>query len=117
MRNSPNAYLATFDAPDGSVSVARRNTTTTSLQSLFLTNSAWMVRNSEGYAKRIISESPSTRLRIEMMFRQILLREPSDEEVRWIEASIEEQGTSDPLGAWSDACQALWNTSEFLYIE
>jgi len=46
-----------------------------------------------------------------------LLREPSDEEVRWIEASIEEQGTSDPLGAWSDACQALWNTSEFLYIE
>jgi len=117
MRNSPNAFLATFDAPDASVSVARRNTTTTSLQSLFLTNSAWMVRKSEGYAKRIISESPSTRLRIEMMFQQILLREPSDEEIRWIEASIEEQGTSDPLGAWSDACQALWNTSEFLYIE
>ena len=117
MRNSPNAFLATFDAPDASVSVARRNTTTTSLQSLFLTNSAWMVRKSEGYAKRVLSESPSSRLRIEMMFRQILLREPTDEEIRWIEASIEEQGSSDPIGAWSDACQALWNTSEFLYIE
>ncbi|MFM7928960.1 MAG: DUF1553 domain-containing protein, partial [Pirellula sp.] len=39
MRNSPNTFLASFDAPDGSASIGRRNTTTTSLQSLLLTNS------------------------------------------------------------------------------
>ena len=117
MRNSPNAFLATFDAPDGSVSVARRNTTTTSLQSLFLTNSAWMVRKSEGYAKRLMTQEQTSRARIELMFRENLLRDATDEEIRWIEQSLDSQLVSDPSGAWSDACQALWNTSEFLYIE
>ena len=76
-----------------------------------------MVRKSEGYAKRLMTQEQNSRARIELMFRENLLRGPTDEEIRWIEASIEEQGPSDPTGAWSDACQALWNTSEFLYIE
>ncbi len=76
-----------------------------------------MVRKSEGYAKRLMTQEQNSRARIERMFRENLLRDATDEEIRWIEASIEEQGPSDPLGAWSDVCQVLWNTSEFLYIE
>lgn len=117
MRNSPNTFLASFDAPDGSASIGRRNTTTTSLQSLLLTNSPWMIRKSESYAKRLISEHDSTQPRIQAMFRAILLREPADEEYRWVSQLVEAPEGSDPLGAWADACQSLWNTSEFLYIE
>jgi cytochrome c553 len=117
MRNSPNTLLATFDAPDGSVSVAKRNTTTTSLQSLFLINSPWMIRKSEAYARKLIAQHDSPRDRIQAMFRQTLLREPSESEYLWIEDLVDAQSNSDSLGVWTDACQSLWNTSEFLYIE
>jgi mono/diheme cytochrome c family protein len=117
MRNSPNTMLATFDAPDASVSIARRNTTTTSLQSLFLTNSPWMIRKSESYAKKLVAQHDSPRARIQTMFRESLLREPTEDEYRWISDLVEASSPSDPHGPWADACQALWNTSEFLYIE
>jgi hypothetical protein len=117
MRNSPNTLLATFDAPDASVSIARRNTTTTSLQSLFLTNSPWMIRKAESQAKKIIAQNESTQARTQAMFQQSLLRDPTQEEYRWIETLIESSNYSDPLGAWTDACQSLWNSSEFLYTE
>ena len=117
MRNSPNTMLATFDAPDASVSIARRNTTTTSLQSLFLTNSPWMIRKSESYSKKLVAQHDSPRARIQTMFRESLLREPTEDEYRWISDLVEASSPSDPHGPWADACQALWNTSEFLYIE
>jgi hypothetical protein len=117
MRNSPNTFLASFDAPDGSASIGRRNTTTTSLQSLFLTNSPWMIRKSDSYAKKLISQHDSTRVRVQTMFRETLLRDPTEEEYRWVSQLVEAADGSDSLGAWADACQSLWNTSEFLYIE
>lgn len=117
MRNTPNTFLASFDAPDGSVSIAKRNTTTTSLQSLFLTNSPWMIRKSEAYAKKLIAQHESTQARLSALFRETLLREPTEVEFDWISELIESHGDSDPLGAWADVCQALWNTSEFLYSE
>jgi hypothetical protein len=117
MRNSPNTFLASFDAPDGSGSIGRRNTTTTSLQSLLLTNSPWMIRKSESYAKKLISEHESTHARVQAIFREILLRDPADEEYRWVSQLVEAPEVSDPIAAWADACQSLWNTSEFLYIE
>jgi hypothetical protein len=46
-----------------------------------------------------------------------LLREPADEEYRWVSQLVEAPEVSDPIAAWADACQSLWNTSEFLYIE
>jgi len=117
MRNTPNIFLASFDAPDGSVSVAKRNTTTTSLQSLFLTNSPWMIRKSELYAKKLIAQHDSTHERIQAMFRETLLRDPTQEEQVWISDLVESSETSQSIDAWADACQSLWNTSEFLYSE
>ena len=117
MRNNPNTLLATFDAPDASVSVARRNTTTTSLQSLFLTNSPWIIRKAESQAKKLISQYDSSPERTQAMFRQTLLRDPTQEEYQWIEEMVESPNTSDSLGAWTDACQSLWNSNEFLYME
>ena len=41
MRNAPDAMLSAFDAPDGSGSTPRRDTTTTSTQALMLLNGPW----------------------------------------------------------------------------
>jgi hypothetical protein len=41
VRNAPDALLSAFDAPDGSGSTPRRDTTTTSTQALMLLNGTW----------------------------------------------------------------------------
>ena len=41
LRNAPDAFLTAFDAPDGSGSTPRRDTTTTSTQALLLLNGKW----------------------------------------------------------------------------
>jgi cell fate (sporulation/competence/biofilm development) regulator YlbF (YheA/YmcA/DUF963 family) len=76
-----------------------------------------MVRKSEAYAKTLLEKYDSTRERIQAMFRQTLLRDPTDDEFRWMEEMVETSSSNDRLGVWADACQALWNTSEFLYVE
>ncbi len=65
MRNSPDAFLARFDAPDGSSSTAKRASTTTSVQALLLINSSWTIERAERLAKRVkevgrglVSKSP-----------------------------------------------------------
>jgi hypothetical protein len=76
-----------------------------------------MIRKSDSYAKKLISQHDSTRVRVQTMFRETLLRDPTEEEYRWVSQLVEAADGSDSLGAWADACQSLWNTSEFLYIE
>ena len=116
MRNTPHTLLVTFDAPDGSSTVAKRNTTTTSLQSLFLMNATWMDRQGNALAKRLIAEHETARARIDALFREVLMRAPSEDEVRWIEELLE-GADPDSVNVWGEACQSLWNSSEFLYVE
>ena len=84
LRNAPHTFLASFDAPDGSSSVALRNTTTTALQSLVLTNSPWMLDRAEELAKALIETSSTDSQRIQLAFERILFRPPTAEEERWV---------------------------------
>ncbi|RCS46387.1 DUF1553 domain-containing protein [Bremerella cremea] len=53
MRNSPDALLDSFDAPNGFASVAQRNATTTATQSLLMFNGDWTLKRAEAMAKRL----------------------------------------------------------------
>ena len=57
-RMRPEPTFGAFDCPDGMRSLARRNVSTTPLQSLNLLNSVFMLAQSEEFAKRLEREHP-----------------------------------------------------------
>jgi mono/diheme cytochrome c family protein len=143
MRNAPHAMLATFDAPDGSVAVAKRNCTTTSLQSLFMTNAAWPLEKSQSMIQRLQLEGWTRQEMTDAVFQQILLRQPTPSEIDMVNAFLDNpvaapdhpqpdslantevdstsNAVSEPtipsLDGWIDLCHALFHSNEFLYVE
>ncbi len=53
MRNSPDALLEAFDAPDGFFSTAKRLTTTTANQALLLFNGPWLISRAKAMKARV----------------------------------------------------------------
>ncbi len=121
LRNAPHQFLASFDAPDGSSSVAIRNRTTTPLQALVLTNSPWMLDRADELAKLLTENYSQDSERLQVAFERVLLRNPSPDEQRWVLDLIESLKTSEPsisdLHSWREVAHALLNTNSFLYIE
>lgn len=76
-RTAPPASLATFDAPDREVCVARRPLTNTPLQALVLLNDPTYVEAARALAQRAITEAgPSPARRVETLFRHATGRRP-----------------------------------------
>lgn len=121
LRNAPHPFLASFDAPDGSSSVAIRNKTTTPLQALVLTNSPWMLDRADELAKLLTENYSQDSERLQVAFQRVLLRNPTPDEQRWVLDLIESLKTSEPsiseLHSWREVAHALLNTNSFLYIE
>ncbi len=123
-RNKPNAMLVTFDAPDGNASIAKRNVTTTPIQSLLLANFDWPLTLAATMSKEVQSESSDRGEQIALMYLRCLQRVPTQIELERALAFVkqmseeqisgEELKTSDGL---SDLCHVLFNSSEFLYID
>ena len=58
---------------------------------------------------------PTDALRLSLAYRQILGREPRDDErTLWREFL---GGFDDPLSAWQSVCRVLVSCNEFVYIE
>ena len=55
-RNSPDEFLARFDAPQGFHSVAQRDATNTPLQSLLMVNGDWPIERARAMATRLFNE-------------------------------------------------------------
>jgi len=53
LRNTPSDLCEAFDAPDGYLSCAQRNITTTPMQSLFLMNGEWLLARARATARTI----------------------------------------------------------------
>jgi hypothetical protein len=128
MRNTPHGMLAMFDAPDGSSSVARRNITTTSLQSLYITNAAWPIQKAEALVQHLHQPEASRDRMLQELFHCILLRDPTERERELIDAFLEGHETQSPDSQndapqrslrtpWIDLCHALLSSNEFLYVE
>ena len=81
-RTLPYPFLANFDAPDGAMTVCRRERSNTPLQALNLLNDPVFFEAAQALAWRVLQESPdpSFRERLRHAFRLCVARAPTDYE-------------------------------------
>jgi hypothetical protein len=110
VRSVPNPFLDCLDSADPNLSTPTRTTTITPLQSLALWNDPFMIRQSQYFARRLISQTVDPRQQIEDAF-VITLGRPSRK------AEAEAVGDYAAAHGLANACRVLYNTSEFVFID
>lgn len=104
-----------FDGPqECAASVARRDVSTSPLQSLYLLNSEFVVGRSRALAALIAESAGEPAAQVAAAFRRILLREPDAEELN---AALDLEKSSAGAPVLESLCQALLNLNEFSYVE
>ena len=126
-RNRRHPFLALFDAADPNQSVPQRLPTTTPTQSLYLMNSPFVHRQSEGFARCLIESSGDESARIRLAFLTAHGRPPTEsqlaEAVSFLDAYRtkvgESGGTSDDPdeAAWAALGRVLLTGNAFLYVD
>lgn len=81
-RTAPYAMFSTFDAPSGEICLARREASNTPLQALTLLNDIVITESAQGFAKTIVLNQKSLNENIYLVFRSILTRPPTIQEVK-----------------------------------
>jgi hypothetical protein len=130
-RNTRDALLDAFDAPDGNITTPRRNATITPTQALLLINGDWTLARAEALAARLERLKPASvelEERIILAYRWVLGRQPDPEEVAESAVFLEYQAGLPPApahrarlsgdhAALIDLCHVLLNSNEFLYVD
>jgi len=106
-RSGGHPLLDALDCPDPSVMAPRRNRTITPLQALSLLNNPFVEECARRLAGRVGSNDPASQVRA--VYRLVLLREPSADELSLGESFVREEGLP-------QFCLVLFNTNEFLYL-
>ncbi|MEX0725047.1 MAG: DUF1549 domain-containing protein [Planctomycetaceae bacterium] len=135
IRNKRDPLLDAFDSPDNFNSVSQRNVTTTPTQSLLMINGVWTLNRAQAFAAQLENLDLSDSDRIAYAYRRAYGRSATAEEVVAANAFLDEQsarimddqttdGESDETkkidprrAAWVDFCHAIFNSSEFLYVD
>jgi hypothetical protein len=105
--------LMNFDAPDRTVTCARRETSNTPLQPLNLMNDPAFVEAADALAARILDEPPSSR--IDFAFRLCYARSPTAQERDTILSYLDRRKPE--KAGWFGAGRAMLNADEFLTRE
>ncbi len=124
-RTAPYAAFALFDGPSGETTCPRRERSNTPLQALTTLNDAVFVEAAVAIGKRMEHEAPAdANGRARWLFRDILTREPTAEELHAIvqfyaaQQSLAAETTSGPaknrLDPWASVARALLNVDEFV---
>jgi Protein of unknown function (DUF1553)/Protein of unknown function (DUF1549)/Concanavalin A-like lectin/glucanases superfamily/Planctomycete cytochrome C len=90
-RTLPPPSMVTFDAMSREVCTAKREVTTTPLQSLVLLNDPQFVEAARHLAETVIKQSPSAEARTRTAFRALIGRLPDDAETRILSRLFMEQ--------------------------
>ena len=126
LRNQREPLLDAFDFPDRIRSQGRRNTTTTPLQALLLTNGDWSLARAGALAKKIHSiGSDDAALGIQNLFITTLGRPASPQELKLCQQFLVDHLSSNSMTdealrteqAWTDLCHSLMNSNEFIYLD
>ncbi|MDA0833905.1 MAG: PSD1 and planctomycete cytochrome C domain-containing protein [Planctomycetota bacterium] len=132
IRNKRDPLLDAFDAPDNFNSISQRNVTTTPTQSLLLINGVWTLSRARKFAANLLDLEVSDGDRIARAYESAYGRKASDDEIAAALVFIEEQQDRiiapdsadeqqkpvDPrTAAWIDFCHAIFNSSEFMYVD
>ncbi len=140
-RNLRYPIFEAFDRPDGNASCAQRGRSTTAPQSLLLLNSAFSLDAAQRLAGCVLVARPEVDTQaVKDAFRRVLNRLPTaEEQVMLVEFATQQTtrlrqesrppeqlalpsrcpSSVDPYAAaaFTDMCLALFNSSEFIYID
>jgi len=123
LRNALPEMLEVFDLADPSLVTGRRNVSTVAPQALFMMNDSLVLNESREAARRLIAAEPADDARrLELAYRRILGRRPTDAEQR---AALDYLAANRPAGAdgpsqeaiWTQLAQALFASLDFRYVE
>lgn len=110
--------LIAFDAPDATVHVGERPSTTIAPQALHLLNNPQVRAASLALAQRVLQDKTlSQDQAIRQAYRYVLCRDPSPEELRVTLDFLSSDPNRDRITAFADFCQMLFCLNEFLYRE
>ena len=117
--------LALFDAPDPSLIVADRQTTTVPSQGLFLLNNPFVIRSADAAAEKLLKGTTTDTERVRAAYLMVFGRTPSEKElkasgdfVKHYSDQLAKERIRDPRQTretWSAFCQALFASAEFQY--
>ena len=111
-RERPPDIHRLFDLPDPKTHGEKREPTITPLQQLYFLNSPFVRVVAAGVAKSVAGPCVDADEVVKALFRSVLLREPSPNEVV---AALRLAGDGEP--DWDTLAQALLVSNEFLYLE
>jgi len=110
--------LVVFDAPDGTVGVGERPSTTVAPQSLHLLNNPHVRAAAYGLAKRALGDGKTTDTEaVTLAYKLALCREPTKDELAAAATFLKGQTGTARETAMADLCQVLFCLNEFLYVE
>ncbi len=114
IRNSMYELFTVFDYADPSVHIEQRPQSTVSLQALLLMNSPFALAQRKAFAEAATIAEPDAARRIDWIWRRALQRPPSEREraaaQQWLADAAD-------VEAWPGVCQALFATSEFVFVD
>ncbi len=99
--------LRLYDFPDPAQTSPGRDLTTTSLQQLFVMNSAFMEEQASALAK-VVAAEPDGAAKVRSLYRKVLARDPSPVESRLAEEYLKN-------GTLEQYAQVLLSTSEEIF--
>ncbi|WP_417747209.1 PSD1 and planctomycete cytochrome C domain-containing protein [Rosistilla oblonga] len=126
-RLNARPFFTTFDGPDQNASTASRDSSVTTVQSLYLINDPFVHEQAEKFAARLIAERKEPDERLTYAFELAFGRPPSASEragvAEWLR-SLDGQ-LDDSVGdaakreqaAWTALARSLFRTNEFLYVD
>ena len=131
IRNTRDALLDAFDAPDGNSTVPHRDTTTTATQALLLINGDWALSRAKALAARVQHVEPTSadvRERVGHVYRLAFGREPGGDEIeeallfsidsRLLPSQRQQTNKVAPdHAALVDFCHVILNSNEFMYVD
>ncbi len=109
--------LRVFDFPDANRHGEGRDMTTTPLQQLYFLNSPFLLANSDKLAGHTLDGQPAPVEFVEALYRNTLLRKPSDDEIVQSLQLVEAEGGPEFPEAWTVLAQALLIGNEFLFVD
>jgi len=124
-RSNPQSLLNAFDAPVMEINCARRVPTTSATQALAMMNSEFVSVQAEHFARRVLDQPGDDSRKARDAFRIALSRDPSPGEAdrlmtfaRTQEAHYRHLPEAERrLRVFSDLCQALLGSNEFIYLD
>lgn len=126
-RSKPVAFLTTFDGPGGELNCDRRISSTAAPQALMLMNSDFVLRQAGHFARRLVGQTGKPDAQKLLLAWQLAYQRPIEPDERDAagrflarqRALHQKAGgkTDVNLAAWTDLCQQLLSSNEFLYVD